>query len=114
MIKKITFTLLMVCFVSNAHAQQGATAPIFGIDQCIWIEDESGTVINNICGKVEVPDGAIVDNGDGSYTLDYSTGSSSDCWDEDVNSDLMPVSGSCVSATSLWEEDGNGDLMPKV
>lgn len=75
MIKRILITLLFVSSLVNpCHAQTGATAPIFGIDQCLWIETEDGTVVNNYCGKIIVPNGSLTDNGDGTFTLAVTAG----------------------------------------
>lgn len=105
--------LVIVFFLSlcvYAYAQQGTTAPLFGLDQCLLIEDESGTVVNIICGPITVPDGTLTDDGDGSFTLNFSSGGG--CWEEDLNSDLQPVSGSCTD--TFWEQDLNNDLQPKT
>lgn len=62
-----TVVLLVICAI--AYAQTATTAPLFGLDQCLWIETEDGTVYNNYCGKVIVPNGSLTDNGDGTFTL---------------------------------------------
>ncbi|NJO00342.1 MAG: hypothetical protein HC880_00500 [Bacteroidia bacterium] len=73
MIKKLLIALFIVSSLQGpSYAQTGATAPIFGLDQCLWIETEDGTVVNNYCGKIIVPNGSLTDNGDGTFTLAVS------------------------------------------
>lgn len=73
MLKRLLFSFFLL-FSFPAYAQTGQTNEMFGVDQCIWWEDESQNVQNVICGKMVVPDGSLVDNLDGSYTLDMSGG----------------------------------------
>lgn len=71
MFKKILILLFILS--SNAYAQTGTTAPMFGLDQCLWFENQAGTVVNNYCAKMIVT-GTLTDNGDGSFTLDSDGG----------------------------------------
>lgn len=70
--------LTLIFFISFtpgvAYAQTGSTAPFFGLDQCLWFEEEDGSPTNLICGKMKVSNGSLTDNGDGSFSLSTGAG----------------------------------------
>ena len=69
----LLFCILFLVLTGRAMSQTGMTAPIFGQDQCLWIETENGSVVNNFCGKLIVPTGSLTNNGDGTFTLSFTS-----------------------------------------
>jgi Tfp pilus assembly protein PilX len=67
----LSVLLVLTLLTVAANAQQGSFFnPITGeFDGCIWFEDESGNTTNSFCGKMIVSDGALTDNGDGTFDL---------------------------------------------
>lgn len=128
----LTVSLIIILSSPLAYGQTGATSPIFGQDQCLYIAEEDGDPFNIICGPLLVPNDSLTDNGDGTFSLTFSTSDSTSFWEEDGNSDLQPLasgsgtncweesSGALQPVTTssctdtFWQDDGNGDLQPKA
>lgn len=72
--KKFIFMILILLFANPSFSQTGTTAEMFGLDQCLWVETEDETVVNNYCAKMKLTDGSLVDNGDGSFSVTIGTG----------------------------------------
>jgi len=103
---------VILIFLLSTLVFGGQTASISPqLDLCITIQEEDGSPKNDTCKPLKVTNGTLTNNGS-YFSLSITGGSSSSCWEEDSNSDLMPVSGSCTD--TFWEEDGNGDLQPKA
>jgi len=73
---KILFFLLFL----NAQAFAGQTFnPFTGkFDKCITMEEIDGDPSSPVCGKIKVTNGALADNGDGTYTLTTGLGGGGD------------------------------------
>lgn len=86
--------LILSLFVSIAYAQTGTTSEMFGLDQCLWFEEEDGSPSNVFCGKMKVTNGTFTNNGDGTFSLTTGGGGGSG----DIEAVGTCTTGSCLTS----------------
>lgn len=82
---------------------------MFGLDQCLWIEEEDGAPFNSFCGKIKVSNGSFTNNGDGTFSLTTSAGAGSGTVNSGVanRAAYYPATGTTVDDTSVLTFTGN-------
>ena len=65
--------LFLTFFIANlCWAGQGVNSETGRLDLCLTIEETDASPSNTSCGTVSVTNGALTDDGDGTYTLDVT------------------------------------------
>jgi hypothetical protein len=110
--KIILFFLFLLTFVNQSFAQQGTFFnPMSGdLDGCVWIEEIDGSPANRTCGKTKVSNGALTDNGDGTYTLTTGVGGGGDVSGPSVSTDNAIIrfdgaGGKTIQDSSVYLDD---------
>lgn len=97
--RKFIFMILIILFTTPAFSQTGTTAPMFGLDQCLWLEDSDASVVNNYCARMIVEDGTLTDNANGSFTYSPAGAGYVKTTDFDTSQELADI---------LTDETGSG------
>lgn len=69
MIKKIFLLYIFLFLSSPAIAQNATTAPIFGQDACLLVEEEDGSPADFACRPLKFPNGSLTKNVNGTFSL---------------------------------------------
>ena len=75
---RIYLTLLILFINATAHAGQTYNPFTGKFDKCITMEEIDGSPSSPVCGKMKVSNGALTDNGDGTFTLTTGVGGGGD------------------------------------
>jgi hypothetical protein len=76
----LAFNILFFSFISAAFAGQTFNPLTGKMDKCLTIKDASGSPADTTCGDILVTTGSLINNGNGTYSLNIPTTSTGGGW----------------------------------
>ncbi len=101
-------TLLLIGLLlcpSSGWAGQGVNPETGRLDLCLTLEETDGSPSNAGCGIVSVTNGALTDDGDGTFTLDVTAGGGGNSFETlSVPAGTNPVADSSTDTLAITED----------